>query len=78
MQTDALVFLVFRNSAMMVLVGGAATTAVLFVVAFASVWFRNKELPASLKPSPLCAILLTLSILAILAVGVNALVAALR
>jgi len=52
MQTDALVFLVFRNSAMMVLVGGAATTAVLFVVAFASVWFRNKELPASLKPSP--------------------------
>lgn len=74
----ALVFLLVRNSALMVLIGGAATMAVLFVVVFASVWFRNKELPASLKPSRFYDILLTLSILAILAVGVNALVAALR
>jgi len=63
---------------LLIVQNSTTTTAVLFVVAFASVWFRNKELPASLKPSRLYDILLTLSILAILAVGVNALVAALR
>src|SRR5690606_31036572 len=36
----ALVFLVIQNSATMVLIGGAATMAVLFVVVFASTWFR--------------------------------------
>ena len=72
----ALVFLVVRNSALMVLIGGAATMAVLFVVVFASVWFRRKQLPPELKPSRVYDFILTLSILAILAVGIQALVSA--
>jgi manganese transport protein len=72
----ALVFMYFRNSAMMVLVGGAATMAVLFVVVFASIWFRFKTLPASLKPGRGYDIALAVSILAILAVGVQALASA--
>jgi Mn2+/Fe2+ NRAMP family transporter len=70
----ALVFCVVQNSALMVLIGGAATMAVLFVVVFASIWFRLKLLPPALKPGRVYDILLTLSILAIMAVGVQALV----
>ena len=73
----ALVFLVVQNSAAMVLIGGAATMAVLFVVVFASIWFRFKTLPSSLKPGIGYDIALAVSILAIAAVGVQALVSAL-
>lgn len=72
----AIVFLFFQNSAMMVLIGGAATMAVLFVVVFASVWFRFRTLPASLKPGRGYDIALAISIIAILAVGVQALLGA--
>ncbi len=72
----ALVFLAVRNSATMVLIGGAATMALLFVVVFASIWFRTKKLPASLRPGRAYDLALTLSILAILAVGIQALVSA--
>lgn len=72
----ALVFLVVQNSAGMVLIGGAATMAVLFVVVFASIWFRFKTLPASLKPGLGYDIALGLSIVAILAVGVQAVISA--
>ncbi len=72
----ALVFIVMRDSATMVLIGGAATMAVLFVVVFASIWFRFKTLPASLKPGIGYDIALAVSILAILAVGVQALIGA--
>lgn len=72
----ALVFVVIQNSAAMVLIGGAATMAVLFVVVFASIWFRFKTLPASLKPGIGYDIALFISILAILAVGVQALIGA--
>lgn len=72
----ALVFIAVRDSATMVLIGGAATMAVLFVVVFASIWFRFKTLPASLKPGIGYDIALAVSILAILAVGVQALLGA--
>jgi manganese transport protein len=72
----ALAFLAVQDTALMVLVGGAATMAVLFVVVFASIWFRLKQLPQSLKPGKIYDIALSLSILAILAVGVQALISA--
>jgi manganese transport protein len=72
----ALMFLIVQNSALMVLIGGVATMAVLFVVIVASIWFRLKKLPPSLKPGPIYDILLILSILAIGAVGIQALVSA--
>jgi manganese transport protein len=72
----ALSFLIVQNSAMMVLIGGVATMAVLFVVVVASIWFRRKQLPASLKPGRIYDILLTLSILAIIGVGIQALASA--
>jgi len=74
----ALVFLAIGNSAIMVLIGGAATMAVLFVVVFASIWFRLRTLPASLKPGAGYDIALAVSIIAIAAVGVQALVSALQ
>jgi manganese transport protein len=67
-------FLIFQNSALMVLIGGAATMAVLFVVVFACIWFRLRMLPPSLKPTRWYDAALVVSILAILAVGVQALV----
>lgn len=72
----ALMFLVMRDSSTMVLIGGAATMAVLFVVVIASIRFRLRELPASLRPSRTYDVLLTVSILAILAVGIQALMSA--
>ncbi len=73
----AVAFLIVRDSATMVLIGGAATMAVLFVVVFACIWFRLKTLPASLRPSRRYDIALAVSIVAILAVGVQALISAL-
>lgn len=72
----AMVFLIVQNSATMVLIGGAATMAVLFVVVFASVWFRFRTLPRALKPGIGYDIALFVSIVAILAVGIQALLSA--
>ena len=70
----AIVYLVVRNSALMVVIGGIATMAVLMVVIFAASWFRLRQLPASLKPSRLYDAALVISILAIAAVAAQSLV----
>jgi manganese transport protein len=72
----ALVYLAVQNTASMVMIGGAATMAVLFVVVYASLHFRRKALPPSLKPTRLYDVILGISIVAILGVGVQAVVSA--
>ncbi len=69
----AVMFLIVRDSATMVLIGGAATMAVLFVVVFACIWFRLKTLPPALKPTRWYDAALVISILAIIAVAIQAL-----
>jgi manganese transport protein len=73
----AVMFLIMRDSATMVLIGGAATMAVLFVVVFACIWFRLRTLPEELKPGKWYDVALVVSILAILAVAVQAFISAL-
>lgn len=69
-------FLIMRDSATMVLIGGAATMAVLFVVVYACIWFRLRTLPAELKPGKWYDAALIVSILAIIGVAVQALIGA--
>lgn len=66
----ALTFLFYQNPALMIIVGGIATTLILFIVAFAAGWMRYRELPSELRPGRVYDSLLWLSLLAITAVGV--------
>lgn len=67
-------YLFYRDPAFMVIIGGLATTVILFIVAFAAGWLRYRELPAALKPGPFYDLILWLSLIAICGVGVYALV----
>ncbi len=67
-------FLYYKNPSFMIIIGGLATTVILFIVAFAAGWLRYRELPASLKPTRLYDVILWLSLIAISGVGVYALV----
>lgn len=66
----AILFLIFKAPAFMVIVGGVATAFILLIVVFAAIIMRLRWLPAALKPSKLYDLTLTLSALAIAAVAV--------
>ena len=66
----ATLFLVVQLPAMMVVIGGVAGTGILLIVAYATVHFRYRQLPASLKPSGGYDVLLWVSLAAIVMVAV--------
>ena len=67
-----LLFLILDNPALMVFLGGLVTVVILLIVALAAVFFRNKRLDPSLKPSRAYDVVLYSSIIAIvLAAGVS-------
>ncbi len=63
-------FLYYRNPAFMIIVGGIATTLILFIVAIAAGWMRYRQLPLELKPGRVYDGMLWLSLVAIAGVGV--------
>lgn len=62
-------FLFYRDPTFMIIVGGIATTLILFIVAFAAGWMRYRELPAELTPGKAYDVFLWLSLAAIAGVG---------
>jgi len=71
-------YLFLKSPTAMVLVGGAATTAILMIVVFAAFIMRSRWLPDALKPGKLYDVILTISMLAILFVGIWGLVDTIR
>jgi Mn2+/Fe2+ NRAMP family transporter len=67
-------FLHYEDPEFMVIIGGLATTVILFIVAFAAGWLRYRELPGALRPGKVYDAILWLSLIAICGVGVYALV----
>ncbi len=63
-------YLYMKSPTAMVLIGGAATTAILLIVVFATVVMRWRWLPQALKPGRLYDVILTLSMVAIASVGI--------
>ena len=63
-------FLFYRDPAFMIIVGGIATTMILFIVAIAAGWMRYRQLPIELKPGKVYDVFLWLSLAAIAGVGV--------
>ena len=63
-------FLFYRDPAFMIIIGGIATTLILFIVAFAAGWMRYRELPVELTPGKTYDVMLWLSLAAIAGVGV--------
>lgn len=61
----AVLFLLIQLPAIMVAVGGVATTIILLIVVFAVIHFRYRRLPESLAPSRLYDVLLWISIVSI-------------
>lgn len=66
----ATLFLVLQVPALMVIIGGVATTVILLIVVFAALHFRYRRLPDALRPSRLYDVAFWISVLAILMVGV--------
>jgi len=65
----ATLFLYFQAPGTMVIIGGLATYAMLFIVVFAALYFRYRRLDPSLYPSRLYDVMLWLSCIAIGLVG---------
>jgi len=63
-------FLKMKAPVAMVLLGGIGTSVMLLLVVYASVYFRYRRLPGSLKPSKVYDVWLWLSVLAIVALGI--------
>jgi manganese transport protein len=74
----ATLFLYLQAPGAMVIIGGLATYAMLFVVVFAALYFRYRRLDAALRPSRLYDAMLWLSSLAIGLVGCYGLVQLMR
>jgi len=66
----AVAFLLIRDPAFMVVIGGIVTVVILLIVAFAAAWFRYRELPKEFTPGWFYDVWLWLSIIAIILVGV--------
>ncbi|MGI9244582.1 MAG: hypothetical protein ACR2RV_27520, partial [Verrucomicrobiales bacterium] len=71
-------YLYMKAPTTMVLIGGAATTAILLIVVFAAFIMRRRWLPEALKPSKLYDVVLTISMAAIMFVGIWGLVDTIR
>ena len=65
----AILFLLMKAPALMVLIGGLATSAILIIVVYAALYFRYKFLPDFLKPSIAYDIIFWISIVSIIVVG---------
>lgn len=65
----ATLFLVWKDPAWMVIVGGLSTVVILLIVDFAALYFRYRRLDRSLLPSPIYDVALWVSSMAILAVA---------
>ena len=66
----ATLFLLVQLPALMVIIGGVATTGILIIVVFATIHYRYRQLPSSLSPTNTYDVLLWLSITAIVGVAV--------
>ncbi len=62
-------FLITAKPAAMVIIGGVATTVILFIVAGAALWFRYTDGDQRLKPGPLYDAALWISAISIAAIG---------
>jgi manganese transport protein len=65
----ACLFLLMKAPALMVLIGGMATSVILIIVVYAALYFRYKFLPDFLKPSKAYDIFFWVSVVSIIVVG---------
>jgi manganese transport protein len=65
----ACLFLLMKAPALMVLIGGLATSVILIIVVYAALYFRYKFLPDFLRPSKAYDILFWVSVVSIIVVG---------